>query len=103
MRRTFAVACAVVVIVLVFCMLPLRGQTSSSSALINQKMDEITPLEVPDKTPLQQLFKKIADQTGVRVEMAPQGWDLLPYGEQTTLKVKIENQTLRGGLQAIAR
>src|SRR5262249_43967690 len=32
-----------------------------------------------------------------------EAWDLLPYGEQTTLKVKIENQTLRGALQAIAR
>ena len=30
-------------------------------------------------------------------------YDLLPWGEQTTINAKIENQTLRGGLEAITR
>src|SRR5439155_26256076 len=70
---------------------------------INQALDQITAINEPEKTPLQEIFKHIADKTGVRVEMAPEAWDLLPYGEQTTMSVKIENKTLRGGLQAIGR
>jgi hypothetical protein len=50
---------------------------------------------------LQQVLKTVTEKTGVPINVA-RAWDLLPYGEQTTLKVKIENQTLRG-IQAISR
>jgi hypothetical protein len=39
----------------------------------------------------------------VRVDVDPVVWTLLPWGEQTTINAKIENQTLRGALAAITR
>jgi hypothetical protein len=39
----------------------------------------------------------------VPIEVAPQTYDLLPWGEQTTINAKIANQTLRKALEAITR
>src|SRR5437667_6114892 len=98
MRRFFLACAAVLAVALVS-----SGQAQKSSALINEALDRVYALALTQNTPLQQIFKKIADDTGVPVEVPSDALDLLPYGEGTALKVKIENQTLRGGLQAIAR
>src|SRR5690348_19696 len=74
-----------------------------SSALINEAMDKLYALEIKQNTPLQQILKKITDDTSVPVQVGGETWDLLPYGEGTALTVKIENHTLGGGLKAIAR
>ena len=42
------------------------------------------------------------EQTGVRIEATPAVWDLLPWGDQTTITAKIEGKTLRDALDAIA-
>ena len=97
MRRSLAVACAVLLVSLAFI------SAEKSSALINEAMDKLYKLEITQNTPLQQVLKRITDETSVPVQVSGETWDLLPYGEGTALTVKIENQTLGGGLKAIAR
>src|SRR4051812_26071184 len=95
--RRFIFACAAVLISAVFV------SAQKSSALINEAMDKLYALEIKQNTPLQQVLKKVTDDTSVPIQVASDTWDLLPYGEGTALTVKIENQTLGGGLKAIAR
>ena len=96
MRRILP-ACALVLLFASFT------SAQKSSALINEAMDKLYALNVEKNTPLQQVLKKITDDTAVPIQVTGETWDLLPYGEGTALTVKIENQTLRGGLTAIAR
>jgi hypothetical protein len=72
-----------------------------SSALINEALDK--PVEVELNTTLPQALQEIKETTGVPIELAPGVLDLLPWGEQTNLNVKIANQTLRNAIAAIAR
>jgi hypothetical protein len=71
-----------------------------SSALINQALDKIYPLDLNTTLPI--AMKAIGEQTGVRIEATPAVWDLLPWGDQTTITAKIEGKTLRDALDAIA-
>ena len=77
---------------------PLLAQ--DSSALINQALDKIYPLDLNTTLPV--AMKAIGEQTGVRIEATPAVWDLLPWGDQTTITAKIEGKTLRDALDAIA-
>jgi hypothetical protein len=72
------------------------------SALIAQALDQPVKLEF-SATPLPQVMKQIGAQTGVRIEASGAVWDLLPWGDQTTITAKIENQTLRQSLEAMTR
>jgi hypothetical protein len=72
-----------------------------SSALINEALDK--PVEVELKTTLPNALREIKSKTGVPIELAPGVLDLLPWGDQTNLNVKIANQTLRQAIAAIAR
>lgn len=86
-----------------FILLLVTGQVfaQNSSALINEAMDKIQPLDLNTNLPV--AMKAIGEQTGVRVEAAPSVWELLPWGDQTTINAKIEGKTLRDALDAIAR
>jgi hypothetical protein len=76
---------------------------SSSSALIAAELDKLIQLDIKNQ-PLPQAVKTIEDKSnGVRIDVAPQVYDLLPWGEQTTINAKIENKTLREALAAITR
>jgi hypothetical protein len=79
---------------------PTRAQ--DSSALINEAMDKIYPLDFPN-TPLPNAMKSIGEQTGVRIEATSSVWELLPWGDQTTLTAKFQGKTLRDALDSIAR
>jgi hypothetical protein len=72
-----------------------------SSALINEALDKITPLNLNGTLP--QVMSAIGRETGVRIDAAPMVWELLPWGDQTNVTAKIENQTLRESLTAITR
>ena len=72
-----------------------------SSALINQQMDKLVKLQVD--APLPQVLKTIEDKTGVPISADPSVYDLLPWGDQTNVSARIENQTLRQALTAITR
>ena len=80
---------------------PLAAAAQDSSALINEALDK--PVEVELNTTLPQALQEIKEKTGVPIELAPGVLDLLPWGEQTNLNVKIANQTLRNAIAAIAR
>lgn len=96
-----AAAVAVVVLVLIGLVGPTAAGAQDSSALINEALDK--PVEVELNTTLPQALQEIKETTGVPIELAPGVLDLLPWGEQTNLNVKIANQTLRAAIAAIAR
>jgi hypothetical protein len=72
---------------------------NSTSALINQALDKNVNLQLDGVLPT--VLKTIEDQSGVPITATDQVYDLLPWGEQTNIKAKIENQTLRSALTAI--
>lgn len=78
------------------------AQQQHTSALINEALDRPFKLEVKDIT-VPAFIDKIKSDTGVPIRVDPAVWDLLPWGQQTTLTAKIENQTLRQSLDAITR
>ena len=80
---------------------PRPAAAQDSSAYINEALDK--PVEVELNTTLPKALAEIKDRTGVPIELAPGVLDLLPWGEQTNLNVKIANQTLRNAVAAIAR
>ena len=75
----------------------------SSSALINEELDKQVKLEFAQNTPLPQVMQSIEKTTGVPLVADPSVYELLPWGEQTGLTVKIENQTLRESLAVMMR
>jgi hypothetical protein len=81
----------------------LAAQTddNSTSALINQALDKNVSLQLDGVLP--NVLKTIEDKTGVHIAPSDQVYDLLPWGEQTNIRAKIENQTLRAALTAITR
>ena len=100
MRRRWLAAAVLLSLFVLACSPAAFGQ--SSSALINEALDKQVKLSIANQT-IPQAIQKIADETGVRIEVSPRVYDLLPWGEQTTINAKIENQTLRGALVAITR
>lgn len=72
-----------------------------SSALINEALDKVVPIEVNGVLP--QVMKKITDQTGVPIDIPQHVYDLLPWGEQTNIRATIKNDTLRHALTALTR
>ena len=79
---------------------PAFGQ-NKTSALINEELDKIYEFTLSGTLP--QAIKELEAKTGVPIEVTPQTYDLLPWGEQTTINAKIANQTLRKALEAITR
>ncbi len=73
----------------------------NSSALINEQLDKLTTLNLNGV--LGNAVASIQKDTGVPIQVSPDVYDLLPWGEQTNLTAKIENQTLRDALNAITR
>ena len=93
--------CAVSLLSILLLPTVARSQQKDSTALINEALDK--PVEVELNTTLPNALLEIKNKTGVPIELAPGVLDLLPWGEQTNLKVKIGNQTLRQAIAAIGR
>ena len=72
-----------------------------TSALINQELDKLVKLQVDGVLP--QVIQTIVDKTGVPIEPSRTVYSLLPWGDQTNVSARIENQTLRQALTAITR
>ena len=88
------------IVTLAVLLLCTVARAQNTSALLNEALDKIYPLEY--KTTLPVAMKAIGEQTGVRIEASPAVWELLPWGDQTTVSFKIEGRTLRDALNAIA-
>jgi hypothetical protein len=80
---------------------PVRAQSSASASLINQQLDKQAKLELSGTLP--EVMAQITKQTGVPIEATPLVWELLPWGKETTVTAKIENQTLREALDVITK
>jgi len=77
------------------------AQSSASSALINQQLDKQSKLELNGTLP--DVMSQITKQTGVPIDAEADVWTILPWGRETTVTAKIENQTLRAALEVITR
>src|SRR6476620_5979505 len=105
-NRSFSVAESVMrraLGLLIVLLLSPPASAQTSSALINEQLDKQVKLNFAAKTPLPQIIQSIANDTGVRIEVTPDVYELLPWGEQTAIAAQIENQTLRQALEAITR
>jgi hypothetical protein len=89
-------------IALIVAIAPSITRGDKTSALINEQLDKLTTLTIQNAT-LPAALDTIAKQTGVPIKPASNTYDLLPWGEQTTINAKIENQTLRAALEAITK
>ena len=73
----------------------------NTSALINEQLDKQTNLNLNGV--LGQVMQSIQRDTGVPIAISPDVYALLPWGDQTNISAKIENQTLRQSLDAITQ
>ena len=78
-------------------------RAQDTSALINKALDEQTKLDFSKPRPLSEKMKEITTATGVQLEAHPDVWDLLPWGRDTIVGIRIENMTLREALNVITR
>ncbi|HWE03462.1 MAG TPA: hypothetical protein VG326_13740 [Tepidisphaeraceae bacterium] len=85
--------------VLFISLLCASSRADDSSALINEALDKMVTLDVDGVLP--SVIKKITDQTAVPIEVPPHVYELLPWGEQTSVKATIKGQTLRQALTAL--
>jgi len=90
-------------IVLMLLTFVATARAQNTNALINEALDKLVNLKYESDIVLPEAMKGISNDTGVPIEADPAVWELLPWGEQTTIKATIENQTLRDALTAITR
>ena len=90
-----------VAFLVVLCFSTAAFAEDTTSALINQALDKQIKLSLNNLLP--QAMELIEKQTGVPMKADPAVWDLLPWGRDTNINAKIENQTLREALEAITR
>ena len=86
--------------ILILCAMSFAQIRQSSSALINEQLDQLIKLDL-NKTPLPQVFKTIETQTGVPIRVTDDVYDTLPWGAQTPITASLENLKLRDALDAI--
>ncbi|MGH7178072.1 MAG: hypothetical protein ACREJC_11885 [Tepidisphaeraceae bacterium] len=86
---------------LLTCAVQSFAQKTSSSALISEALDKQYNLQLNSVLP--QAMDRITRDTGVPIRATQDVWELLPWGQQTNINVKIENLTLREALEAITR
>jgi hypothetical protein len=72
-----------------------------TSALLNKALDEPVKLGINDTLP--RALEAITRQTGLRLEVEPVVWELLPWGQDTNIRATIENKTLRQALTLMMR
>jgi hypothetical protein len=98
MFRRFLPLCAALLLLLAAI---AAAPAQNTSALINEQLDKLTNLDLNGVLPT--VVDSIQKDTGVPIEVAASVYDLLPWGDQTNITAKIENQTLRQALDAITR
>jgi len=73
---------------------PAAGQSGVSVQLA---LDKPVDLNITD-APINQVFQRLTEATGVRFVIGKDVYACLPYGDQTRLAVKLKNVTLRNAL-----
>src|SRR5882757_3174469 len=92
---------AALLVLFLICAPVSQAQVSASASLINQQLDKQAKLQLDGSLP--DIMGQLTKQTGVPIEATPEVWELLPWGKETTVKAKIENQTLREALDVITK
>jgi hypothetical protein len=73
------------------------------SAVLQEALDRpVDKIELKNSV-VADALQTIWKQTGVRVEPSAEVFDLLPWGDQTTINARIEHVTLRQALDAVSR
>ena len=88
-------------IFLLLCFAATSLADSVTSGLINRQLDAQQKLDLDAVLP--KAMAQITNQTGVPIEADASVWELLPWGQETAIKVKIEHRTLREALNAITQ
>src|SRR5687768_3434174 len=94
---------SLLVILSTFVSLAHAQNAQDTSALINKALDEQTKLDFSKPKPLPEKMQEITTATGVQLEAHPAVWELLPWGRDTIVGIRIENMTLREALNVITR
>jgi hypothetical protein len=94
---------SLLVILTAFIPLAQAQHAQDTSALINKALDEQTKLDFSKPRPLPETMDEITKATGVALEAHPSVWDLLPWGRDTTVGIRIDNMTLRDALNVVTR
>jgi hypothetical protein len=97
--RRFAILLALLATLLAAA--PTFAQNSASASLINQQLDKLTKLDLNGT--LAEVITQVTKQTAVPIDAQADGWELLPWGKETTVTAKIDKQTLRQGLDVLTR
>jgi hypothetical protein len=77
------------------------SHAAESSALINKALDEKFDITIDKSLP--EAMAAITAQSGVRLQADPVIWELLPWGRETRIQAKMQNHTLRAGLDAMTQ
>ncbi len=72
------------------------------SVLILQSLDQKTRLTV-ENAAIREALAALSDSTGIPISISDETLSFLPYGSQTMLSARIEDQPLRASLEAILR
>ena len=94
-------SCLRVLFLLIALFTSYSARASETSALINDALDRQVNLDLDGFLP--DVMKGIEDRTSVPIRADPLVWELLPWGQQTKVTAKIQNQTLRQSLAAITQ
>ena len=89
------------VVILAALLLTSAARAASDAALVARALDARQDLDLDAVLP--DAMQQIAAATGVRLDADPAVWDLLPWGEQTTITAHFRNNTLRADLTAVTR
>ncbi len=79
---------------------PAPAEENELELLIIQALDQPTALDVQE-SPIRAAIEQLVANTGIPIEIAPDVFQLLPYGSKTTLSAQITGQPLRTSLTAL--
>ncbi len=91
---------AVLMIMLGWLVSAAPGQDATDAAL-QKKLDEVVDFQASNM-PIEGLFGKLSQETGVGFVVTQDALDMLPYGSQTNLDVQLKDVRLREAIDRIA-
>jgi hypothetical protein len=78
------------------------GATSAQPITnIQTALDKPINLVIAEPIPIGDVFERLSAASGVRFFIDPDTYDLLPYGDQTRITIKLRNVTLRSALTPV--
>ncbi len=80
-------------------LLPALAQAQELDELLQEALDQnVARIEIADQ-PLDEAFRSIEQQTGIRFVVDPSTYERMPYGKRTRVSVLLEATPLRAGLR----